>query len=240
MGLRILLAEDDANLRLLLERQLGRMWDVVCASDGTEALEILGGGGIDLLLTDLSMPGLNGLELVAAARGSFPDLPILILTANQNFDARKGGFQAGTDDFLTKPFSREELVWRIQALLRRTAGIRDNQLEAFGLRADKSRRCICFAGKETILPEKEFGLLWKLLGNRDRIVTHRQLFQEVWGFDSESSDDTVKTHISRLRKHLEGMTGFRIVAVRGVGYRLGPEAGGADGTEDNDSPSGDN
>lgn len=215
----LLIAEDDDNLRLLLSRQLSSHYDILKASDGLEALKILDNHRVDLLITDILMPGLDGYDLVQSLRDRGAQIPVIMLTANQSFDAKRTGFSSGTDDYLTKPFDREELLWRVQALLRRLQIDQDCKVIAGNIVADLSTYRVTCEDKDYELPRKEFKLLYKLISQPGRIFTKTQLFEDIWGYDSESTEDTIKTHISRLRNRLQEINDISIVAVKGVGYK---------------------
>jgi two-component system, OmpR family, response regulator len=215
----ILIAEDDENLQLLISRRLMAQYAVVCARDGKEALDMLRDRHIDLLIADIMMPRLDGFELVQNLRHQGLSTPVLMLTANQSFDAKRIGFSSGTDDYMTKPVNCEELLWRIQALLRRARIFSSNKIEIGGAVLDSTTYTIAKGDRSLELPRKEFDLLFKLLSYPGRIFTKNQLLDSIWGSSSESSEDTVKTHISRLRNKLKDFDEFSIVAVKGIGYK---------------------
>lgn len=215
----ILIAEDDANLRLLIERQLKTRFDTLVAADGHEALETIGSRRVDLLVADIMMPRMDGFELVQNLRRRGSEMPVLMLTANQSFDAKRSGFRAGIDDYMTKPVNYEELILRIEALLRRAHVFADERIEAGGAVIDSSNYTIAMGELRVELPKKEFDLLFKLLASPGRIFTKDQLMDEIWGFDSESSEGTVKTHISRLRSRIRDFKAISIVSVKGLGYK---------------------
>lgn len=215
----VLLAEDDDNLRLLLSKRLKRHFNVLSAADGMEALSVLEEKAADLLITDLAMPRMDGFQLAERVRERWPDMPILMLTANQSFSAKRTGFSLGTDDYLTKPFENEELIWRVRALIRRARIDEERKIEAGDLTIDLDSYTLTGKGATLSLPKKEFELLCRLLSSPGRIFTRNQLFEEIWGYESESGEDTVKTHISRLRNHLKDMETITITAVKGVGYK---------------------
>lgn len=215
----ILIAEDDENVRLLISRRLKERYEVLCASDGKEALGILESRRVDLLIADIMMPRMDGFELVQNLRRRGLELPVLMLTANQSFDAKRTGFRSGTDDYMTKPVNYEELLWRIQALLRRSRAFADERIELGGVLLDSATYTASKGGLSVELPKKEFELLFKLIASPGRIFTKAQLMDEVWGSDSESGEETLKTHVSRLRARLKDLGGFEIVAVKGLGYK---------------------
>jgi DNA-binding response OmpR family regulator len=215
----ILLAEDDDNLRLLIEHRLKPGYDVLCARDGVEALEVMESHRVDLLIADIMMPRMDGFELVRNLRLRGFDAPVMMLTANQTFDAKRTGFRVGTDDYMTKPVDYEELLWRLRALLRRSKVFAEEKVRIGGLVLDSATYTIGKGGSTVELPKKEFDLLFKLLSSPGRIFTKSQLMEEVWGHDSESGEETIKTHISRLRGSIKHFDEVEIVAVKGIGYK---------------------
>jgi len=174
---------------------------------------------VDLVITDIHMPLMDGYDLARRIRGEKPSLPLLMLTADQSFDAKRTGFALGTDDYLTKPFEMEELKWRIETLLRRVRIGEDHKIRQGGITLDRDRYTLSGEGGDVQLPRKEFDLLFKLLSDPGRIFTKNQLLDDVWGYGSESSEDTVKTHISRLRNSLRDFPGISLSAVKGIGYK---------------------
>jgi DNA-binding response OmpR family regulator len=215
----ILVAEDDENLRLLISHRLKAKHTVLTAGDGREALSIIGSQRVDLLVADIVMPVMDGFELVQNLRRRGSELPVLMLTANQTFDAKREGFRVGIDDYMTKPVNYEELLLRIQALLRRAHVFADERIEAGGLVLDASTYTVSNGDACVELPKKEFDLLFKLLSAPGRIYTRDQLLADIWGLDSESGEDTVKTHVSRLRSRIRDFGAVELVAVKGIGYK---------------------
>lgn len=227
----ILMAEDDENIQLLISRRLKLSYTVLCARDGKEALDLISVQHVDLLIADIMMPRMDGFELVLNIRRQGYDLPVLMLTANQSFDAKRTGFRSGTDDYMTKPVNDEELLWRIQALLRRAHVFADEKIERGGAVLDSSTYTIARGDRSVELPKKEFALLFKLLSSPGRIYTKSQLMDEIWGYDSESGEETVKTHISRLRSKIKDFPGIELVAVKGIGYKAEAGVVKADGPD---------
>lgn len=217
---QILIAEDDVHQARLMQsvlRQDG--YEVCCAPNGKAALEVLERRHIDLLVLDVMMPEMDGLELARTLRDSGDTRPILMVTARQMPEDKIRGFASGTDDYMTKPVEEEELLWRIRALLRRAMIVSDHRLTVGQLTLDYDALTATRNGRSETLPQKEFQLLFKLLSNPNRIYTRLQLMDEIWGMDSESADTTVNVHVNRLRKRFAACTDFEIVAVRGVGYK---------------------
>lgn len=217
---RILVAEDDKNANKLICAVLRRAGhDPLSAFDGQEALEVLDENHVDMLISDIMMPHIDGIELTRQLREAGYDLPILMLTAKQMPQDKREGFLAGTDDYLTKPADMQELVLRVRALLRR-ANISDEQTLVIGRTALDSNAYTVSRGTETItLPPKEFQLLFKLLSYPNHTFTRMQLLDDIWGWDTESAENTVNVHINRLRNRFKEWDDFTIQTVRGLGYR---------------------
>lgn len=217
---RILVVEDDSNTRKLISailRQEG--FEVISVEDGIAALEMMAHAHIDLVVTDVMMPNLDGLELTRELRMGWPLLPILMLTAKQEPLDKRLGFLVGTDDYLTKPFDEQELILRIRALLRRAQIVNDQKLTFGDMTLDYNALSVRIGNELTQLPQKEFYLLFKLLANPNQIFTRLQLMDEIWGLESDTDDHTLNVHINRLRDRFRGCTDFEIVTVRGLGYK---------------------
>lgn len=216
---KILIAEDDKNLRNILVSTLQKEnYTVVAAENGETALESFCNEKIDLVVTDVMMPIMDGNELCAELRKIAPEIPVLMLTALETLDDKEKGFDAGADDYLTKPFALKELLLRIKALLRRYGAVYENKVVLPHTELDFAANTAIINGKKTELTKKEFLLLFKLLSNPNMIYSREQLMNEIWGYDSESSDRTVDTHIKWLRDKTENED-FKIVTVRGLGYK---------------------
>lgn len=217
---RILVAEDDKNANKLICAVLRKAGhDPLPAFDGQEALEVLDENHADMLISDIMMPRVDGIELTRQLREAGYDLPILMLTAKQMPEDKREGFLAGTDDYLTKPADMQELVLRVRALLRR-ANISDEQTLVIGRTSLDSNAYTVSRGTETItLPPKEFQLLFKLLSYPEHTFTRMQLLDDIWGWDTESAENTVNVHINRLRNRFKNWDDFEIQTIRGLGYR---------------------
>ncbi len=216
---KILVVEDDRNMRLLTAARLEDMYTVVCANDGIEAIEEIHKGGIDLIIADIMMPRMDGYELLKTVREEGYTTPFLMLTAKEALEDKQKGFSLGTDDYMTKPFSSDELMWRTQALLRRADIAQSKKIEIGSVTVDSAKYAV-YNDKEYIeLPKKEFDLLFKLLSYPDRIFSKEQLLDSIWGMNAESGEETVKTHISRVRNRLKNIEEFSIVTLKGLGYK---------------------
>ncbi|CAM4348439.1 response regulator transcription factor [Paenibacillus typhae] len=216
----ILVVEDDKHVRRLLEAVLKREgYDVFTAEDGLKALEMLDIQHIDLIILDIMMPGMDGYEFAAEVRAANSQIPILMATAKHLPEDKKKGFRLGTDDYMTKPVDTEEMLLRIQALLRRSQIATARKLVIGKVILDYESLTVTREDERQTLPQKEFYLLYKLLSYPDRIFTRIQLMDEIWGMDNESADTTVNVHINRLRKRFEAYPEFELVSVRGLGYK---------------------
>lgn len=215
----ILIVEDDRNMRLLTSARLGNIYTTVCACDGLEALEILHKGGIDMIIADIMMPRMDGYELLKNVREEGYTIPYLLLTAKETLDDKQQGFSLGTDDYMTKPFSTDELIWRVGALLRRANIAQSKKIEIGDLTIDSEKYAVYNNTEYIEFPKKEFELLYKLLSYPDRIFSKEQLLDSIWGINAVSSEETIKTHISRIRNKLKNITDFSIVTIKGLGYK---------------------
>lgn len=215
----ILIVDDDRNMRLLTSARLENIYTVVTACDGLEALEIIHHGGIDMIIADVMMPRMDGYQLLETIREEGYVIPFLLLTAKESLEDKKYGFSLGTDDYMTKPFSSEELIWRVNALLRRANISKDKIIVIGNVTIDSGKYAVYTESKYYELPKKEFDLLFKLLSYPDQIFSKEQLLDSIWGMNSESGEETVKTHISRIRNKLKDIQEFSITTIKGLGYK---------------------
>jgi len=215
----ILIAEDDRNMRLLTSARLSDLYNVVCACDGSEALEIVHNGGIDMIIADIMMPRMDGYELLKIIRSEGYTIPYILLTAKESLDDKQRGFSLGTDDYMTKPFSSDELIWRVKALLRRANIAQDKKIKLGKVIVDSEKYAIYSDSEYIEFPKKEFELLFKLLSYPDMIFSKQQLLDSIWGVNAESGEETVKTHISRIRNRLKNIKEFSIITIKGLGYK---------------------
>lgn len=216
----ILVVEDNADMRELFCTVLSDSgYNSIPAKDGMDALEIMDKEYIDLIVADIMMPVMDGYELKKSIRDANYDLPILIVTAKDQFEDMQKGFRTGSDDYMIKPINVKELLLRVEALLRRAKISSDKKITVGATVLDYDALTVTIDGVETILPQKEFYLLYKLLSYPNKIFTRQQLMDEIWGMDSETDERTVNTHINRLRDRFEGCNDFEIVTVRGLGYK---------------------
>lgn len=218
--LNILLVEDDKAIRLLTKHHLKDEYNIFEAENGEEALEVIDHNFIDLIIADIMMPKMNGYEFVDELRESGDTTPVIMLTAMNTHAHKKKGFEIGIDDYMTKPIDYDELKWRIDAILRRSKIFNDKKIVigSFELKSDALTATL--NGEDISLTQKESELLYKLLSYPNTIFTKQQIMDEIWGYDSESGYDTIKTYINRLRNKFSECKEFSIVSVRGLGYKV--------------------
>ena len=217
---RILVVEDDKSLNKMICTKLNREeYLTFPAFDGEEAIEIMDKEHIDLIVTDIMMPRMNGYELIRLLRGTSYFLPILIITAKDQIEDMEKAFSAGTDDYMIKPINLKEMVLRIQALLRRAQLENEKKVKIGNTELDYESLTMTINGESYELPPKEFYLLFKLLNNPGKIFTRTELLEEIWGVDSDSDERNVDAHIKKIRKKIGEGTEFDIETVRGLGYK---------------------
>ncbi len=218
--LNILIVEDDLHTRKLIGKLLqNNGYSPILAENGNVALKLLGDYHIDLAIIDVMMPEMNGYELTKFLRDNKYNLPLLMVTAKGNIEDKKEGFLVGIDDYLVKPFDEEELLLRINALLRRSKIVNEHKLIIGKVTLDYDSLTVTREEKIVELPKKEFYLLYKLLSYPNVIFTRYQLMNEIWGMDSESDDKTITVHINRLRSQFNNYPEFEIQTIRGLGYK---------------------
>jgi DNA-binding response OmpR family regulator len=230
MRRRILIVEDDRTLRQALTFNLEREgYEVRGAVDGQQALDWARNDAFDLVLLDVMLPGMSGIEVLRVLRSEGVGTPVIVLSAKGDEIDRVVGLKIGADDYVAKPFSRPELLARIEAVLRRErrtaaeAPEAEDRIEVGALAIDRARREASFGGETLQLTLKEFDLLAHLAANPGRIFTRDQLLSRIWGLDYDGDDRTVDVHVSWLRGKLRNRDGHNYFrTVRGVGYAFAP------------------
>ena len=216
----ILVVEDDRALRELFCTVLSKNGFVYHeARDGADAWDVLEKQYIDLVVTDIMMPNMDGFEFVKSIRGSGLNMPVLMITAKDTFEDMQSGFLAGTDDYMVKPVNVNEMILRINALLKRAQIVNEKKIQFENAELRYDDLTVCINGDCSVLPQKEFYILYKLLSNPNRVFTKQQIMDEIWGMDTESDPHTLDVHISRLRERFKDGAGFEIVTIRGLGYK---------------------
>lgn len=216
----ILIVEDDKNLRRLMEAVLTQNgYHVVPASDGQEALDLLESVYVDLIISDIMMPNMDGYTLTRELRDANYDIPVLMITAKETFEDKRKGFLSGADDYMVKPINIDEMILRVGAILRRSRISSEQRICIGEAELDYQSLTIRKGGLSRTLPKKEFHLLFKLLSYPKQIFTRQQLMEEIWGPEAETDERTVDVHIKRLRDKLHSFHEFDIVTIRVVGYK---------------------
>ena len=216
----ILVVEDDKNLRKLITTYLQRnKYNTYEATNGEEALNVLDQSYIDLIVSDIMMPKMDGYELIKSLREAKYDVPILIITAKSEIEDKKEGFLLGADDYMVKPIDIEEMLLRIQVLLRRSKSASEKKIQIGDLLLNYNQLSVIKKDKVYNLAQKEFYLLYKLLSTPNTIFTRQELIEEVWGLESDSDYRTVDVHIKRIREKMKDVDEFEIVTNRGIGYK---------------------
>ena len=218
---RILIAEDDKELRQLFQHVLMKNgYAVTGVADGKEALDAMDRGYYDLIISDIMMPVMDGYELVSSLRQAGINTPVMMITAKDAFDDMRLGFLSGTDDYMVKPVNVNEMVLRVGALLRRAQMINERRQTIGNTVLECDSLTVTCNGEGMVLPQKEFMLLYKMASFPGRIFTRQQLMDDIWGYESDSDTHTVDVHIGRLRDRFKDNTDFKIVTIRGVGYKV--------------------
>lgn len=217
---QILVVEDDKELCELFCTVLeDNGYHAIPASDGLSAFDVIDTAYIDLVISDIMMPRMDGFELTKALRDVGYTMPVLMITAKESAADKREGFRAGTDDYMVKPIDVNEMVWRVEALLRRSQLVNQRKATIGETEFDCDTLIVHSQGADTELPQKEFYLLYKLVTSPNHIFTRRQLLDDVWGPDSETDPHTLDVHISRLRERFKNNPDFEIATVRGLGYK---------------------
>ena len=218
---KILIVEDDQELRQLFGHVLLKNgYAVKEVSNGKEALDALETDYYDLMISDIMMPKMDGFELVRSLRETGNGIPVLMITAKDAFDDMRAGFLSGTDDYMVKPVNVNEMVLRVSALLRRAQMINERRQVLGNTILECDSLTVTTETGSMVLPQKEFMLLYKMASFPGRIFTRQQLMDDIWGYDTDSDTHTVDVHIGRLRDKFKDSMDFKIVTMRGVGYKV--------------------
>jgi len=217
---RILVVEDAKNFRTLMAAQLEQAgYEVLQAENGHAALSILENQQVDLIISDIMMPLLDGFELIESLREANYNTPILTITAREGFEDKEKGFRLGTDDYMVKPIDMNEMLLRVSALLRRARIANEHKITIGNIVLNYDTLSITGPDIDMDLPKKEFHLLFKLLSYPKQIFTRQQLMDDIWGLDTDVDIRTVDSHIKKLRKKFDDRPEFKIITIRGLGYK---------------------
>ena len=215
----ILIVEDDMSMRELMTAKLESKFDVIGAEDGKSALQLLESKAVDLIVSDIMMPKMNGYDFVRELRGMGLTTPVIMATAKHTFDDKKDGFSVGADDYMVKPIDFDELILRIDALLRRSKIAADREIVLGKFKLSATSFEATYDGQPIEMTRKEFDLTYKLLSYPNRLFSHDKLLNDIWGYDCPSGETTIRSHINRLRNKFEQITEFEIITIRGLGYK---------------------
>ena len=216
----VLVVEDDKNLKKLMVTYLKKNnYTTFEARNGIQALDIIDKQYIDLVISDIMMPEMDGYELLNELRIANYEIPIMLITAKSDISDKKQGFILGADDYMVKPIDMEEMVLRVSVLLKRVKSANKRRIVIDDLVIDYDQLSVTKHGKVYNLAQKEFYLLYKLVSTPNTIFTRQELIEEIWGLESESEYRTVDVHIKRLREKLKELNELEIVTVRGLGYK---------------------
>ncbi|WP_141905235.1 response regulator transcription factor [Lysinibacillus sp. Y5S-8] len=219
--MKILVVDDDAHILQLVTIYLTREgYQVLCAENAQQALALLEGNLPDLAVVDVMMPGMDGFTLTETLTQDY-DIPVLLLTAKGELEDKERGFLAGSDDYVVKPFEPKELLFRIAAILRRLDKKNQVTFQVGKLVIDRRSFEVVIGEDTLILPLKEFELLALLASRPHQVFTRSYIMEQVWGYDYEGDEQTLNTHVKRIRERLNRYdTAVEITTVRGVGYKL--------------------
>lgn len=220
MKSKIMVVDDEMHIRELVRFYLDKAgFDTIEAANAEEALEIVENQYIDLAVVDIMMPGMDGFELVEQMR-QYREFPVIMLTAKSQSKDKLRGFSLGIDDYVTKPFDPDELMARVKTILKRYSINSSNVVKIGDVIFDGDKYEVRYQDQVIHLPLKQFELAFELAKNPNQIFTREQLIEKIWGMDYDGFDRTVDVHIKRIRENLGHLPGFKVVTVRGLGYKI--------------------
>lgn len=220
MKSKIMVVDDEMHIRELVRFYLDKAgFDTIEAANAEEALDIVENQCIDLAVVDIMMPGMDGFELVEQMR-QYREFPVIMLTAKSQSKDKLRGFSLGIDDYVTKPFDPDELMARVKTILKRYSINSSNVVKIGDVIFDGDKYEVRYQDQIIHLPLKQFELAFELAKNPNQIFTREQLIEKIWGMDYDGFDRTVDVHIKRIRENLGHLPGFKVVTVRGLGYKI--------------------
>ena len=220
MKSKIMVVDDEMHIRELVRFYLDKAgFDTIEAANAEEALDIVENQYIVLAVVDIMMPGMDGFELVEQMR-QYREFPVIMLTAKSQSKDKLRGFSLGIDDYVTKPFDPDELMARVKTILKRYSINSSNVVKIGDVIFDGDKYEVRYQDQIIHLPLKQFELAFELAKNPNQIFTREQLIEKIWGMDYDGFDRTVDVHIKRIRENLGHLPGFKVVTVRGLGYKI--------------------
>lgn len=220
MKSKIMVVDDEMHIRELVRFYLDKAgFDTIEAANAEEALDIVENQYIDLAVVDIMMPGMDGFELVEQMR-QYREFPVIMLTAKSQSKDKLRGFSLGIDDYVTKPFDPDELMARVKTILKRYSINSSNVVKIGDVIFDGDKYEVRYQDQIIHLPLKQFELAFELAKNPNQIFTREQLIEKIWGMDYDGFDRTVDVHVKRIRENLGHLPGFKVVTVRGLGYKI--------------------
>lgn len=220
MKSKIMVVDDEMHIRELVRFYLDKAgFDTIEAANAEEALDIVENQYIDLAVVDIMMPVMDGFELVEQMR-QYREFPVIMLTAKSQSKDKLRGFSLGIDDYVTKPFDPDELMARVKTILKRYSINSSNVVKIGDVIFDGDKYEVRYQEQVIHLPLKQFELAFELAKNPNQIFTREQLIEKIWGMDYDGFDRTVDVHIKRIRENLGHLPGFKVVTVRGLGYKI--------------------
>lgn len=220
MKSKIMVVDDEMHIRELVRFYLDKAgFDTIEAANAEEALDIVENQYIDLAVVDIMMPGMDGFELVEQMR-QYREFPVIMLTAKSQSKDKLRGFSLGIDDYVTKPFDPDELMARVKTILKRYSINSSNVVKIGDVIFDGDKYEVRYQEQVIHLPLKQFELAFELAKNPNQVFTREQLIEKIWGMDYDGFDRTVDVHIKRIRENLGHLPGFKVVTVRGLGYKI--------------------
>lgn len=220
----LLIVEDDTDLnKTVCEYLKTKGYETVGCLNAQDAYDQMYGKNFDLIISDIMMPGIDGFEFAETVRRLNENIPILFMTAREDFEAKQKGFMAGIDDYMVKPINLEELTLHVGALLRRAGIASTKRLEIGSLVMDTDEHIVTVKGEEVPLTQREFNIIFKLLSFPKKTFTRGQLMDEFWDVDSDATPRAVDVYMTKLRDKFVECDDFEIVTVRGLGYKAVPK-----------------
>lgn len=218
--IKVIVVEDDVQLNRVVTNYLGMNgYQVIGCLNANEAYDVMYNENFDVILSDIMMPDIDGFEFTRTVRSINPNIPILFLSARDDLSAKQKGYQAGIDDYMVKPVELEELVLRIEALLRRTNILSSKKVIVGNVALDADSLSVFVTGNQIALTVREFNILFKLLSNPEHAFSRAQLMDEFWSLESTTSLRAVDVYITKLRDKFSDVNDFKIVTIHGLGYK---------------------